>query len=371
VLAVNVPFFHRRRAERFAQLLDESGGARRHQVRSMDDQPLTDLVDVSDRLGRIDFGVQADPEFRTGLRAMLMATIEREGIGADAVEFGVNPEPVRRPVGAGSKLAWIPLQSRRARGAVVVGLAVGTLAIAGMSAMSGDTKPGDALYGMKRSAERAQLALSSSQLGRGQLYLEFAKTRINEAATGRGDVAGLLAEMDDETRQGVRLLTTAAVDRRDPTSLEPIDTFVAGQRHTMAGMLEALTGDARTRTIGSLQLLDDVKTRVDGLRQSLNCGDVTSSMTDDLGPVPSGCLTREPSPDSTTPAPADGSSARNRVTPAPGTGARVTSSTSIPTTTATFYGGTATVQATPASPTVGQQPTAGLLDRIAHLLGAG
>jgi hypothetical protein len=294
VLAVNVSVFHRRRAERFAQLLDEAGGARRHHVRSQADPDLTDLVEVGHRLGRIDVGVQADPEFRTGLRAMLMATIEREGIGATAVAPEVTAEPVRRPIADMPKIAWIPLHSRRARGAVVVGLAVGTLAVSGMSAASGDAKPGDALYGMKRSAERAQLALSSSQLGRGQLYLEFAKTRINEAATGRGDVAGILEDMDNETREGVQLLTASAVDRRDPAALDAVDAFVADQRHTIAGMLGALTGAARTRTVSSLTLLDDVKNRVDGLRANLNCGDVATLVVDELGPRPTSCATHSP-----------------------------------------------------------------------------
>jgi hypothetical protein len=361
--------FHRRRAERFAQLLDESGDARRYHERSMNDQELTDLVDVGHRLGRIDVGVQADPEFRAELRTMLMATIEREGIGASAVESDVNTYPVRRAVGSRSMISWIPVGSRRARGAVVVGLAVGTLAITGLSTFSGDAKPGDALYGMKRSAERAQLALSSSQLNRGQLYLDFAKTRINEVATGRGDLAGVLAEMDDETRQGVRLLTTAAVERRDPASLDTIDTFVAEQRHTIAGILDALTGGARTRTVGSLQLLDEIKKRVDGLRSSLSCGDTTSSGADNLGPIPSGCVAQNPSTASISTAPADGSPANTGATEAPATGTRVTSSTPRSSGTA------GTGLAAPASPTAtsqgGKQTGDSLLDRAGRLLGIG
>jgi hypothetical protein len=300
VLAVNTSVFDRQRAERFAQLLDEASGARRHHVRSRADDDLTDLVDVGHRLGRIELGVQADPEFRDGLRAMLMATIEREGIGATATA----PEPVSEPdgarhrqAGAGVALAWLPVRSRRARGAVVVGLAVGTLAVSGISAASGDAIPGDPLYGMKRSTERAQLAFASSQVGRGQLFLEFAKTRMNEAAAVRGDAPGLsgvLDDMDNETRQGVKLLTTAAVDRRDPAPLDAIDAFVTEQQRTMGGMLGAVTGAARNRTVGSLQQLDAIKKRVSGLRGSLSCGDLESMTEDELGPQPRQCVAQGP-----------------------------------------------------------------------------
>ena len=285
---MNTSVFHRRRAERFAQLLDEAGGARRHHARSGADQDLTNYVDVSNRLARIDFGVQADPEFRDGLRAMLMATIEREGIGATAV----RTEPDHDTGTARSPLAWIPVRSKRARGAVVIGLAVGTLAVSGMSAASGGAIPGDALYGMKRSTEQAQLALASSQVGRGQLYLEFAKTRVNEATAVAGGAAGLdgvLNDMDEETKQGVRLLTTSAVDRHDAAPLDAISAFTGDQQHAMSGVLANLTGDAHTRTEKSMSLLDQINQRVAGLRQSLNCSDDRSAASDDLGPLPRYC----------------------------------------------------------------------------------
>ncbi len=298
---MNTSVFHRRRTERFAQLLDEAGGARRHHVRSKTDQDLSDLAEVGHRVARIDIGVRADPEFRDGLRAMLMATIEREGIGATALSTEETG-----PVGAarlsGSRTSWVPIRSRRARGAVVIGLAVGTLAVSGMSAASGDAVPGDALYGMKRSAERAQLALAGSQVSRGQLYLEFAKTRMNEAAALHGDapeLAGVLDDMDNETRQGVKLLTTAAVDRRDPAALDVINAFTGDQRHTMLGMLGALTGNARGRTLTSLGLLDDIQRRVDGLRGGLRCGDVASAASDELGPLPQQCAAQGPAKSTT------------------------------------------------------------------------
>ena len=77
--------FSRRRAERFAQLLDEANGApppprpvpRRR-------RELSTLVELGRQIrtaGAEESDAGIDPRFRTDLRAMLMATAEREGVG--------------------------------------------------------------------------------------------------------------------------------------------------------------------------------------------------------------------------------------------------------------------------------------------------
>jgi hypothetical protein len=250
----------------------------------------------------------------------------------------------------------------------VVGLAVGTLAVSGMSAASVDAKPGDALYGMKRSAERAQLALSSSQVGRGQLYLGFAKTRIDEVVTGRGDLLAILDDMDTETREGVRLLTTTAVDQHDPAALDAVDTFVSDQRHTIADMIDGLTADARTRTVTSLKLLDDVRKRVAGLRATLSCDDVASSEVDELGPVPSGCAPRSPSSENADKSPTNGVAPLDGTTVVPAANVGVT-----PSTPAGGAASVATQPSAPASPTSapedGHRSDDSLVGRIGRLLG--
>jgi hypothetical protein len=282
--------FHRRRAERFAQLIDEASGGRRHHVRSAVDGDLTDLVAVHQRLSDLPLRVEAHPEFRDGLRAMLLATIERDGIGATAA--APEPEPGRRWVRAGSRRrpagARPPMARRtKARGAIVIGLAAGTLALSGMSAASGDAIPGDPLYSVKRSTERAQLALAGSDNSRAALYLEFARTRLDEAQAVRTDVAGLsgvLDDMDSETRQGVRLLTAAAVDHKDGATLDQVDTFATAQRAATARLREGLTGPARSRANASLTLLDDILRRSKDLRKVLSCGTAATSAADALGP---------------------------------------------------------------------------------------
>ncbi|MCG5447312.1 DUF5667 domain-containing protein [Micromonospora sp. NIE79] len=280
--------FSRRRAERFAQLLDEANGARRHHVRSRVDGQLAPLVAVGQRLSVDPPAVEVDQDFRTGLRAMLLATAEREGLGS-------TPAAVSEPAATttrGRLLPAVTARRARARGAILVGIAAGAIAVSGISAASENAVPGDALYGMKRSTERAQLALASSDISRGQLFLDFARTRVGEAAKLRGDRIGysaVLDDMDADSRQGVRLLTSAAVQRAEPGSLDTLNTFVSSQRRAVRGLLDGSTRIDRERTQRSLLLLDSIRERSDDLRAAIACGLPAPSASDALGPDPNTC----------------------------------------------------------------------------------
>lgn len=292
VRTVSTLVFHRRRAERFAQLIDEAGGGRRrrHHSRTDLDEELARLVATSHRLRQVRPRIAPEPEFRDGLRALLVATAEREGVNATVVLPAQDARPaglagLARPELRGLTAAGA--RRARTRGAIIVGIAAGTLALSGMSAASGDAVPGDALYGVKRSAERAQLALAGSEISRGQLYLEFAKTRVAEAiavSDERDGLAGVLDDMDAETRDGVKLLTSAAVNRRDPVALDAVDRFVGAQRRSVAGLLHQ--SGTRDRVQESLALLDSVARRSAALRTFLSCGVAGS---DALGPMPNSC----------------------------------------------------------------------------------
>jgi hypothetical protein len=242
-------------------------------------------------------GVLPDPtpQFRADLRARLVATAEQDGIGATA------PQPSRRA----------PLFSRtRARGAILVGLAAGTLFVSGMSAASGNALPGDPLYPVKRSTESARLTLASSDVERGQLYLDFARTRLTEAQSlggHRPGLSGTLDEMDSETRAGVKLLTQTAQERHDRIGLDVIDAFLARQR---AG-LDRLGDSVRLRQ--SLALLDEIAQRSRQVRAELAGGAGPGGAPNnrpgtDTGPGPhpqatGGGSTGNPSPGPSSPAP--------------------------------------------------------------------
>jgi hypothetical protein len=289
VPAVNLNIFDRRSAERFAELLDETNGGRRHHTRGQADEQLAELVAIGHSLSAARSGVQVEPEFRTGLRAMLVATAERDGIGATAAvtEQQEPAEPVRQLFGRTGRRI-------RARGAIVIGVAAGAMAVSGISAASENAAPGDALYGVKRSTERAQLAMAGSDVTRGQLSLTFARNRLAEATALDGnspDFRRVLGDMDNDTRQGVKLLTTSAVARKDKTPLSSVDGFVASQRKELDPELSRLSAGNRERALTSMKLLDLVDERADNLRTGLGCDTVTPSGSDAIGPKLRDCTT--------------------------------------------------------------------------------
>ena len=290
---VSFDFLDRRGAERFAELLEEtSGGSHRHHGRGSAEEQLAELVAIGHGLAGARTGVRVDPEFRTGLRAMLVATADRDGIGQPPVpEDEPNDKPA--PRGGRGLLGKGSARRIRARGAIVIGVAAGAMAVSGVSAASESAAPGDALYGVKRSTERAQLAMAGSDLTRGQLSLNFARNRLVEAGGLDGDntkFGQVLDDMDDDTRQGVRLLTASAVARKEKILLNAIDIFVSAQRARMVPVLDGLSPANRQRTTESISLLETVHERSDALRAGLACATLTPAGSDTLGPKLAGCL---------------------------------------------------------------------------------
>jgi hypothetical protein len=323
---VTTSIFSRRRAERFAQMLEEADGSPRHHARTRLDGELASLATIGRTATALRPAFEHDPmfrpapSFRAELRAMLIATAEREGIGVSAGNpAGDTSATVRlsRPLTRHAKaprrgryassepapsLATDgdhPVRRRAAtlihrpgRRAVVIGVLAATMAVSGVAAASGGAMPGDPLYGVKRSTERAQLALAGSDVTRGQIYLSLARTRMAEAGTVYRDAGGFSAalnDMDGDTRQGVRLLTTAAADRRDPAALDAIDGFLTDQQRAVGGLLDKVNGNARTKVLGSLELLNQVGKRSAAMRTALSCGTPTGGGSDALGPKPRQC----------------------------------------------------------------------------------
>ena len=289
---VNFDFLDRRGAERFAELLDETSGGHRHQAHAPADERLTELVAIGHSLAGARTAIRVEPEFRTGLRSMLVATAERDGIGR-AVAPAAGPAETSAVRAGNSVFGKGSGRRIRARGAIVLGVAAGALAVSGISAASENAAPGDALYGVKRSTERAQLAMAGSDLTRGQLSLDFARNRLAEAGALAGDTAKfgkVLNDMDTDTKQGVRLLTGFAVARRDDAPLAVVDTFVGAQRARMTPVLDGLNATARQRVVDSLSLLEVVHRRADDLRAGLACATPAPAGTDTLGPKLEDCL---------------------------------------------------------------------------------
>jgi hypothetical protein len=285
---VITPVIASRRAERFAQLLDEAAGARRHHSWSVDNDDLATMVTIGQRVSTLPLIVEVDPEFRTGLRASLMARIEREGIGATATQPEADAPSRRRLTDL--------LPSGRTRSAIIATVAAGSFGAFGISAASGDAIPGDTLYGVKRSAEEAQRALTGNPISLGQLNLEFAKKRLAEAGALGGNPDRLVPvfdDMDRDMREGSRLLTTAAVERGEPAALQVIQQFAGDQRPILASLVSRLHGPAKGRASESLRLLERINQRAGALQQTVKCPGVDTQI-DDLGAQPAPCAKAAP-----------------------------------------------------------------------------
>jgi hypothetical protein len=297
--------FHRRRAERLAQLLDQADGGRgRHSRSALDDRLATELI-IGQRLATIELRHEAQPApaFRSQLRATLVATMERQHAERQPVAPAQRrPVPGRiyadaspgsiasRPAAGTGATRPRRRGTRRTRIAIVAGIAAGALALSGMSMASGDAMPGDPLYAMKRSTESAQLVLAGSDVDRGQAYLSFARTRAREATVTRahpGKLIPVLSDLDEQTTAGVRLLTSAALSHHDAGILDGVDGFVADQRPVLTALRDSVSQRDRPRAQQSLDLLAQIDQRAAALRRGVACA--PNGGSDALGPLPPSC----------------------------------------------------------------------------------
>ncbi len=290
--------FDRKHSDRFGEYLDDTDTAPRHHRRTAADDAVVPLLPLVRALRELPPPSAPETEFRSSLRSFLVATAER-GVGVAASDDTTawlairdgrssakallgRTQPVRQVTTRGSG---------RTRVAVLVGVAAGAIVLSGVSGASTGALPGDPLYTVKRSTERAQLALAGSDAGRGTLYLEFAQSRLEEARQVDPDRVGkVLPDMDDETRNGVRLLDAAAVANDDPTALSVVSSFLERQVPALLALRNTLPAAAGSRaTEPSLDLLDSIRERIRELNNALayNCPIVNA---DTLGPKPpAGC----------------------------------------------------------------------------------
>ncbi len=245
--------------------------------------------------------------YRMEGRAQIMAAAERLGVGRtyreDPGDLIVSRPAVGRasvgtvhesasrrllPGQRGPKARLSPNRSR-ARGAILVGLAVGTLALSGISAASGDAMPGSPLYGMKRSAENTQIALAGSDASKGKLYLEFAQTRANEAQQVSPNLSllgGVLTTMDTQTNDGARLLLTDAVTHHSIADLNTVDAFATSQLNQLASLRAVVPTAEANRVLKEISNVNFIQARSAEIRSALTTCTSTPKVTghDYLGP---------------------------------------------------------------------------------------
>jgi hypothetical protein len=269
-----------------------TGDARREQA----------VVDLLTRAGE---RLRPDQAARDRMRATILA-----GLRAQAADDDVAKEAAGTTSGDGpndaTTVGRVLAPGRRRRsvvatmhGRLLVSAAAALCLLVALSGMSlvlaRDALPGDALYGIKRSAESAQLGLTFGDEARGFKHLEFASARLDEieelqarsggtaAAQDAGRYLTALQAFDDDAAAGARLLAGTATDRAD-NQLATVQAWAGQQRDRFVAA--ALPAQAAARAAASVALLDRIIGRMVALRSRLACQDVTAATADELGPLP-------------------------------------------------------------------------------------
>jgi uncharacterized protein DUF5667 len=279
------PLGRRRQHERFARAVE----ARPESV----DPDLADELAVVDLLRAAAANSGPDAAMRERMRQRILSADPLPASGVTILE------PRRR-------------SSARGRLAVAAAAALClVLSLAGMSLLlSRDALPGDALYGMKRTAESASLGFTFGDESKAMKRLEFAAARLAEMETladQYGDDGPLgayltaLTDFDADAAAGSRELSAVGANA-DERLLGTLDEWAQGQARRLTDLRARLPEAAVTRSATSLDLLARMAQRMADLRERTGCSPVTTGASDDVGPLPasSPCGSEPPAQGSTS-----------------------------------------------------------------------
>jgi len=199
-------------------------------------------------------------EFRAALRESLVAEA-----AARRVATAVAPKP-----------ADPQTRRHRVRTVVATGLLVSLVGGVGAAAASTHALPGDALYGLKRGLESAQLRFAHSDLSRGRDLLDQADNRLSEieslatSADARSPettarIAQTIADLAAATRAGAGDLEASYADTGNVVPLVELDRFVVDQRQRLADLSPLLSPDQRALLSPLSELLLTLQPRLDSL----------------------------------------------------------------------------------------------------------
>ncbi|MDQ3404371.1 MAG: DUF5667 domain-containing protein [Actinomycetota bacterium] len=247
-----------------------------------------------------------DGAARDRIRERVLAGFAEQAPAPPLSESIGQPRPVRAPRAGrapqsrrpGSRPGDKPTAGWGTRGrlavATVAALAL-VFSLTGMSLLlARDALPGDALYGMKRTAEAASLGLTFGDEEKAFKHLEFATARLTEIET----LAGAYPNPNDAPVDAyLSALTDFDVDATAGSrELIALTTASDGSRLTGLGVwaeqqftrLEALRlhDAARTHQAVSVTLLGKIQTRASALAERLPCEQITSGDRDDIGALP-------------------------------------------------------------------------------------
>jgi hypothetical protein len=200
----------------------------------------------------------ADPVFVLALRDLLIAEAEIV-LAAAAASRAEADERLRLTPAA-------PRVRRRNRrlavgisGVVLVG-GTASLALAAQSAL-----PGDGLYPLKRGIEAAHAGLTFDRAGRGQVLLDSASTRLDEAAElSREDadpsrVDDALTSFSQQAVAGSDLLVQDYQSSGDESSMTAIRTFTASSMAQLSELQSLVPPDSLPQLLQAAQALDQIE----------------------------------------------------------------------------------------------------------------
>lgn len=284
--------------ERFARALDEG-------ATHLDDQEFADELAVVSALRSAGSTVEPGEQVRARIAGRI-ADADREPEPVPAPEpasvVAVAEEPparIPRPRSPGPE----PSRPKPRLTTVLAAAICAVLALAGLgSALSTDALPGDLLYQVKRVQESATLRLTLDDEDRARQRLEYAGgrlielTRLAERAepgTDPHDFRVALADFGSDTRIAVAQLTTLAT-RSDGSQLDLLRDWVARQSERLTDLRASLPAGVAEDRASTTTLLRDVDERASALAERMNCYQITSGRSDELGVLPSqqACRTR-------------------------------------------------------------------------------
>ncbi|WP_245633708.1 DUF5667 domain-containing protein [Amycolatopsis jejuensis] len=189
-----------------------------------------------------------------------------------------------------------PLPRRRWRPRMADLVAAGIALILGLGGLtlllSRDAVPGDALYGVKRAGEVTALGLTFGDEARAEKHLEFAANRVSEL--GRiTDASGsayqtALRDFGSDVRAGVAELTELATRSSDRARLTSLESWAQDQARLLESEQPDVPAAAREDFTAARGLLARVQERTTALGSRLNCYQITTGSTDELGLLPAG-----------------------------------------------------------------------------------
>ena len=234
-------------------------------------RPLQECLEAIDKKDNLQDVLRRHPADRDELIALLRLSVDLGGLGAPSADPAFRLQArnrmlaaaaVRRRARRWNPLAALPRPVARLAyaGALAVALMAGGITVA---AASGDSLPGDPLYGVKLTVERAQLATTFDSAAKVRLQLQFADTRLAEAqrlfAAGRvQDGVRGMSQYDIAVAQFNRSIATTALDTRAADDLSRLmddrEASADASLNALAGSLaaggnaEAAAAVARTQS---------------------------------------------------------------------------------------------------------------------------